>query len=411
MSYRIFFFLVCFYVLPLPAQQTGWCDSLEHELNKIEEKTNSISISDPELISLHYLFVLDLETELQHFYNQRITQWSRCDQIDFNKLINKYDRLRDQVRFLKDTLYILKDYVDQMFFDNAFLELQLKNYPQALYNINRSLEYKPFAVNALLLKLDILFEKKDYEKCLEVLNILYHEVPLDHQQEKRTIDFNMTFYDALYSEGDSLVKMDKAIDAFEIFTLLETFCNNMPTGYCNDDYYHGILRTKVGVYESYLKIASVAKERGNSDMEHKFLEYAKAYLDANLELLEEMKLQQNNQIVTIETPKPKAKDPKPKTQDPKPKTQDPKPKTQDPKPKTKEPVIINREPSVDSTIIKYQQYQDIVSEAIDLCIQNEFDQAYDKFMQALELEKCDCFIKDARVTLFLSELRKIRSPR
>ncbi|MDX9891101.1 MAG: hypothetical protein RBS29_01225, partial [Bacteroidales bacterium] len=311
MSYRIFFFLVCFYVLPLPAQQTGWCDSLEHELNKIEEKTNSISISDPELISLHYLFVLDLETELQHFYNQRITQWSRCDQIDFNKLINKYDRSRDQVRFLKDTLYILKDYVDQMFFDNAFLELQLKNYPQALYNINRSLEYKPFAVNALLLKLDILFEKKDYEKCLEVLNILYHEVPLDHQQEKRTIDFNMTFYDALYSEGDSLVKMDKAIDAFEIFTLLETFCNNMPTGYCNDDYYHGILRTKVGVYESYLKIASVAKERGNSDMEHKFLEYAKAYLDANLELLEEMKLQQNNQIVTIETPKPKAKDPKP----------------------------------------------------------------------------------------------------
>ena len=188
MSYRIFFFLVCFYVLPLPAQQTGWCDSLEHELNNIEEKTNSISISDPELISLHYLFVLDLETELQHFYNQRITQWSRCDQIDFNKLINKYDRLRDQVRFLKDTLYILKDYVDQMFFDNAFLELQLKNYPQALYNINRSLEYKPFAVNALLLKLDILFEKKDYEKCLEVLNILYHEVSLDHQQEKRTAE-------------------------------------------------------------------------------------------------------------------------------------------------------------------------------------------------------------------------------
>ncbi|HPE40137.1 MAG TPA: hypothetical protein PLI77_03515, partial [Bacteroidales bacterium] len=89
----------------------------------------------------------------------------------------------------------------------------------------------------------------------------------------------------------------------------------------------------------------------------------------------------------------------------------PKPKTQDPKPKTKEPVIINREPSVDSTIIKYQQYQDIVSEAIDLCIQNEFDQAYDKFILALELEKCDCFIKDARVTLFLSELRKIRTPR
>lgn len=368
----------------------------------MEEKINSITISDPELITLHYLFVVDIEKDLQHLYKQKITQLNECETIDHNKIINQYDRLRDQVQFLNDTLFILKGFVDRMFFDQAFLELQLKNYSKALYNINRSLEYKPFSVNPLLLKLDILYEKKEYEKCLEVLNILYHDVHLDEMQEKRTIVFNMKFYNTLYTEGDSLIKMDKAIDAFEIFTLLETFCNNMPTGYCNDDYYHGILRTKVGVYESYLKIASVAKERGNREMEHKFLEYAKEYLDANFELLEEIKFQEQILISSVE-------DPKPKTQDPKPKAQDPKPKTQDPKPKTHTPININRENTIDSTIIQYKRYQELVNEAIDLCIQKEFDQAYDKLVIALEMESCNCFLKDARVTIFLTELRKIRS--
>ena len=402
MTRKTLIFIFLLYFTSSKAQNLFWCDSIYPLVNQIEEKTNSITISDPELITLHYLFVIDIENDLQYLYKQKITKLNECKTIDHNKIINQYDRIRDQIRFLKDTLFILKSYVDQMFYDHAFLELQLKNYSNALYNINRSLEYKPFAVNPLLLKLDILYEKKEYEKCLEVLNILYHEVPLNEIQEKRTIDFNMKFYNTLYTEGDSLIKLDKAIDAFEIFTLLETFCNNMPIGYCNDDYYHGILRTKVGVYESYLKIASVAKERGNREMENKFLEYAKEYLDTNSELLEEIKFQEQIQLTSQE-------DPKPKTQDPKPKTQDPKPKTQDPKPKTQDPININRENTIDSTIIQYKQYQELVNEAIDLCIQKEFDQAYDKFVIALEMESCNCFLKDARVTIFLTELRKIRS--
>lgn len=433
MHRKILVFLFLLINGSLQAQNVIPCDSISGFLNQIEKRVELINISDPELITLHYLFTIDLENELYDFYTNRLTKLSECENLDNNRIINQYDKLKKSIIILKDTLSIQKTKVDQMFYDNAFLELQLRNYPKAIYNINRSLEFKPLQANALLLKLDILYEMKNYNQALEVLNILYHEVKLNDDQEKRTIDFNMKFYKELYSIGDSLIKIDKATDAFEIFTILETFCNNMPSGYCNDDYYHGILRSKVGVYESYLKIAAVAKERGNSAMESKFLEYAKEYLDANSELIKEIKIKQNdaisqNQTNTIESkeiikPVETRTNPTEETKNEtkgSPKSVIPVPKEKPVKEivskkeerkssKTKSATIINKEDEIDSTLIKYKIYQEIVEEAIELCIRKEFEQAYDKFIQAEEMEQCNCFMKDGRVQVFLVELRKIRN--
>jgi hypothetical protein len=250
----------------------------------------------------------------------------------------------------------------------------------------------------------------------------------------------MKFYNELYQIGDSLIKIDKATEAFEIFTILETFCNNMPSGYCNDDYYHGILRSKVGVYESYLKIASVAKERGNREMELKFMEYAQAYLDANSELIEEMKIKQTNTTVQNQTNsvysgensfyskensvtnepnqdaptevKKEARNiqkPIEPIQKEKPKKEVVSKPKETKKKSSKTTIVINKEDQIDSTMIKYKHYQEVVEGAIDLCIRKEFEQAYDQFILAEELEQCNCFVKDGRVQLFLVELRKIRS--
>ena len=59
------------------------------------------------------------------------------------------------------------------------------------------------------------------------------------------------------------------------------FCNNMPSGYCNDDYYKGIVLSREGVYESYISIAKEAEKRGNHEMSRKFYQYAEEYLRKN----------------------------------------------------------------------------------------------------------------------------------
>lgn len=414
------------------------CDEVVTFLDNVEKRILNINTTDPELITLHYLFTLDIESELQEFYKSSIPFLSQCPSIDFNKTINTYDWARNVTQILKDSLSKQKELVDQMFFQNGFIEYQLMHYSESLYLIDRSLQFKPLQADPLLLKLEILFKQRKYEECIEVLNSLYYLVQLNETQEKQTIDFNLKFYDELYHIGDSLVKIDKSIDAFKIFGLLETFCNNMPSGYCNDDYYHGLLRSKVGVYESYLKIAAVARERGNIEMEKKFSQYAHEYLEENKDLIIEMNLSdKNNQSTlsdiknvenTINTQNTKPQDPQiitKKSNEEEPlktktdtiKNKDSNQTETNKKGKEKNLVknqknniiVINREDPIDTTAMIYKRYQDIVSEAIELCIKKEFDAAFDQFLAAQELEKCNCFPKDARIELFLSELRKIRS--
>jgi hypothetical protein len=193
----------------------------------------------------------------------------------------------------------------------------------------------------------------------------------------------------------------------------------MPSGYCNDDYYHGILRSKVGVFESYLKIANVAKERSNLEMERKFLEYAITYLENNPDVMNELKLNQNiideyqkdtiieNKIEVI-TQNPIEIKPKEKKKEPV-KKEPTKSISKKETIKNKEIINTRKEESIDSTLLRYQQYQELVKQGIDLCIKENFEQAFEIFLQAEEMEKCNCFQIDGRVGIFLRELRKYKS--
>lgn len=390
------------------AQSDFDCQKVDPFLNSIEKRILNISTSDPELITLHYLFTKDISIELSDFYTKTIPQLSNCPEINFYKVINQYDWAKQTNQKLLDSLAILKEYVDQMFYQQSYIEYNLKHYNQALYLVDRSLQFKELQADPLLLKLEILFQLKMYQESIDVLNTIYYQIKLNGEQEKKTIDFNLKFYDHLYKVGDSLINIDKATEAFKIFKLLETFCNNMPSGYCNDDYYHGLLKSKVGVYESYLKIANVARERENFDMEAKFLQYAEEYLNSNQEILFEMQLEEkkveyptpsidtNHKEIAI-IPKESSKDTIAKT-----------PITKKKDTITNTPIATKKDTITNTPEMIYKNYQRLVSDAIDLCIQEEFDAAFDKFILAQMLEECNCFIKDARIELFLNELRKIR---
>lgn len=61
----------------------------------------------------------------------------------------------------------------------------------------------------------------------------------------------------------------------------------MPSNYCNDDYYKGIIRSKTGVFQSYIKISRVALTRGYPDIAENFYEYARDYEQTNHEEIQD----------------------------------------------------------------------------------------------------------------------------
>ncbi|MDD4395002.1 MAG: hypothetical protein PHQ33_03845, partial [Bacteroidales bacterium] len=277
----------------------------------------------------------------------------------------------------------------------------------ANYYLDRAIQYNPLLTDALILKLKLLFIDNEYDKCIELIHVLYNDAPLKREHENQLSDFTDHFYDELFQLGDSLIHIGHAADALPVFETLENFCHDMPSAYCNDDYYRGIIRSKTGVYESYLTIAKVAYEKKNYEIAYKFLDYADSYLTENKDNIIESeeylrfkemllecreKMNQIDNYVPDEEPQKTAISPTIPKDD----------VTTD---SAAFPTDAIPETSTSNTA-KELEYNRLFIDALYYSLNEEYDKAFEILQKATELEKCNCFYPDPRVRLLYDEYLK-----
>lgn len=271
--------MLCLCVFDMYAQVE--CDSIDGIFRNWDVRLSKLNYEDPEIITLHYYFLQDILKEMEVFRQNTIPNLTQCQQLDYYQTMAAFDKVAYHARVLEHRLEDQRHKVDYLFYLRAIDELAFKDTAQAFYNLDRSLQFNKLQPDALLLKAKLLLTLGKYQNCVDIIHLLYTKAELNASQEMKVSDFILVLYDKLYSTGDSLVKIDKAADALEIFSALEQFCSNMPSGYCNDDYYRGILRSRQGVYESYIAIAKEAERRHNPEMARKFYGYAEDYRRQN----------------------------------------------------------------------------------------------------------------------------------
>ena len=279
MKRHYFIFFILIFCNPSLFAQKSDCELITNFINQKKTQIEHLNLYDPDYIPLHYLVAKDLVKELKKFKEDVIANYSECETITFSELINKYDELHSSLQQKYDSLDGLSKNVYLLFYEKSLYEYHLNNEEDGKYYLDRSLQYAPTFPNAILLKLNKLLDKNLFNECLSLLNTLYYETEMNEEQEQQAIVFTDMFYDKLYKTGDSLLKNEHAAEALQLFEILEIFCQNLPTAYCNDDYYHGVLNSKTGIYDSYLAIAKVAEKRENSQIAARFYQYAQEYLD------------------------------------------------------------------------------------------------------------------------------------
>ncbi len=253
------------------------CDALLSQLERWETRVGELTLDDPELISLHYLFLQDIIRDLDYFRTRQLPAMTRCPDKDYYQVRAVYQRVRGKADAKEARLRVLRDHVDDLFYQKAEEELRYQTLSQCHYFLDRALQYNPVHADALLLKAQLQLQDAKYEEAVETVHIIYTHASLTERQEQRVSDFTLELYEQMYNRGQWLVQQGRAAEALETFQTLEHFCNNMPSGYCNDDYYRGILVSREGVYESYISIAKAAEKRHNYDMAKKFYYYAEEY--------------------------------------------------------------------------------------------------------------------------------------
>jgi len=405
------------------AQNKIDCNQIDSMLLSYETRISKINLTDPDLIPLHYFFMQDIKKELDDFSEQVIPLIPQCNSLNYYQTVSRFDNIAFNAKQIYLNLDYLKNNVDSIFYGKALVELSFGNINNAYYFLNRALQYNKTNPNALLLKSKLLFNDEHYSECIDLIQILYQDSHLDREHEKQLISFTSEFYDKLYRKGDSLVKIDKASEALDLFKILELFCVNMPSNYCNDDYYHGILRSKTGVYESYIAIAKAAEKRHNPEMTRKFYDYAEQYRlenegeiinSAEYELISK-KLSKSDSLSEVV---PEKKVPLSEKESVLVDNQ------QQVKEQPSQPVSSNKVAVVDkievvqpvlpkeqdSTFLSKQkeiEYNRLVIEGVDYCKKDDFENAFMVFGKAIELSKCNCFATDERVDMLYEQIRQL----
>lgn len=253
------------------------CDSVMSVFRQWESRIASLNYEDPELISLHYLFLQDIQKEIHRFQERDLPKLHNCLQMDYYGTKADFQKVQYKANQAEAVLSERKSLVDRIFYERAKVDLAFLDTSNALYNLDRALQFNKYQPEALLLKARLMLKQKSYQESVDLIHLLYTQADLNEEMEMAVSDFTIELYEELYSVGDALVKSGHSAEALEVFLALEQFCTNMPSGYCNDDYYRGILRSREGVYESYLSIAREAERRHNYEMARKFFQYAEEY--------------------------------------------------------------------------------------------------------------------------------------
>ena len=253
-------------------------DSLMGLFERWDSRLGELVYDDPEIVSLHYLFLQDIRKEMGKVEAQLNTTLARNTRADFYATKQAFRHVQSKAEQMQEIFAERKALVDHEFYLRAVEEMHFRDTNRAMYNLERALQYNPHNPDAMLLKCKILLAQKKFQPCVDLIHQVYTQTELSEKQEMAVSDFTLELYDKLYTHGSDLVKIGRSAEALEVFLALEHFCNNMPSGYCNDDYYKGILLSREGVYESYLSIAREAEKRGNREMAMKFYRYAEEYL-------------------------------------------------------------------------------------------------------------------------------------
>lgn len=256
-------------------------DSLPAMFQRWNSRLAELDYNDPEIVSLHYFFLQDVLKEMNRVGEVLDKTLARSPRTDFYAAKQAYRHVYSKACRLNEVFSSRKAVVDHEFYLRAVEEMAFHDTARAMYNLERALQYNRHNPDAMLLKCKILLAQGQYQPCVDLIHIVYTQTTLTDEQEMAVSDFTLELYDKLYSHGSALVKSGRSAEALEVFLALEHFCNNMPSGYCNDDYYKGIVLSREGVYESYISIAKEAEKRGNHEMSRKFYQYAEEYLRKN----------------------------------------------------------------------------------------------------------------------------------
>ncbi|MDD3978410.1 MAG: tetratricopeptide repeat protein, partial [Methanomicrobium sp.] len=250
--------------------------------NVIKENSEILARIKTDNIDMMPLFQVDLNNvkkSIEKIENQRFfTQLdlTKGDPIDFK---NRFKLIKEKYATNSTIVNHLMSSIDEVYFNRGYSFYLKKNYEKASEYFERSIRSNPSYVRSHYRLAEVNFVNGQIDKSAEIILHVLKNLKIEKDIETNIIALAQQIMLEYIDRGDIKTGKEEFHQALKEFEKADLFCNSTSYLKCDSAIYRGIENARLGLYKSYLTIATKAIDGGEIELAAKFIYDAKRYLN------------------------------------------------------------------------------------------------------------------------------------
>jgi len=250
-------------------------------LSEIIETLNSIKTDNIDMMPLYQIDLFKVQKNIEKIENQKFfttLDIASNDPIDFK---NRFKLVKEQYTKSSTIVNHLMSSIDEVYFNKGYSFFLKNNYEKAAEYYERSIRANPIYVRSHYRLAEVNFIKGDIDRSAEIILNILKNLKIEKDIEANILALAQQIMLEYIDRGESQIRKEDFHQALKEFAKADSFCKNTTVIECQPAIYSGIENAKLGLYKSYLTIASKAIENEKFELAAKFIYDAKRYLNEN----------------------------------------------------------------------------------------------------------------------------------
>lgn len=258
-----------------------WFLKSDSIINSLKMSIESIKDESVGLLPLYDLELCKIENSLIQIEQLGILKILNPNNVLAKKFLSNYDSLILKYNYKRSKVNNNLSIYDKLLLIKATNLLLKNDFENSLYYINKALDFNRFYVPAFILWAKLEFKTGNTYNAAQRITEIYEKCYPSSIQQIEINEIADSIYFKYYDKCNILINQNRQLEAQKLTTELKEVCLMIKHPKCENSIDNVDALSKMGIYNSYLIVATKALSKKIPDLTEKYLTEAFNYAEKN----------------------------------------------------------------------------------------------------------------------------------
>lgn len=252
-------------------------------LSEAKEKLKKIDLNNIDHIPLYNIWIDEVDEIIDDLEEQNLAEKINLSHYDPIRFVHRLDSLRTKTNEINSKLKNDLSKIESIYYEKAVDFIKQFRFDEAEKYLEKSLSFNTKYFPAHLMTAKMHLRRDETDAAVKITSKIFEEINLDKSEKMMFNELCEEIIQQNLKIAESLLLEDNDNDALEVLNKTKDFCKSIPGADCPSETDELIARAKYGIFKSYLHIAEKAMAIESYTFAESYLEKASEYQAANKE--------------------------------------------------------------------------------------------------------------------------------